>query len=119
MGAACGLAARAPADAVRGRELEEETGIGGGDVSGVAVAAVPPANNIMAGGKHTVSVFVACAVPAAVAASKVRVCEPDKCDGWEWHAPDSAPSPRFPSLDHLLASGTLPGVMASTAAAGK
>lgn len=37
-------------------------------------------------------------------------CEPDKCDGWEWHHFDRLPEPLFAPLASIVARGWTPEV---------
>lgn len=82
------------------REVAEETGLA------VTVIGLGPYTNdvFAANGKHYVTLF-------AVAQSHVGhpvVMEPDKCAEWHWCDWEALPTPRFLSIDHLVATGYRP-----------
>lgn len=51
--------------------------------------------------RHYVTLFVIAEAPVGDAV----VCEPGKCECWEWFPWDALPSPRFLPIDNLLALG--------------
>ena len=85
------------------REVEEETGLGGGDVAAEGCEVLPfVSNNVDMDGVHSVTVFVRA---TAVGAPTAEVREPHKCFEWRWHAAaDPLPEPVFPPLAALVAS---------------
>jgi ADP-ribose pyrophosphatase YjhB (NUDIX family) len=109
------------------RELEEETGLGPGQVYAAGAAALPlVSNNVMDGGVHSVTVFVRVPLGAPPdradgggrsagddteagargAAPAPRIMEPQKCDEWRWHdLRNPLPTPLFPPLAYLQATG--------------
>ena len=40
---------------------------------------------------------------ANVAQGEPRLCEPDKCEGWDWYAPQSLPEPHFEASRRAIA----------------
>lgn len=53
-------------------------------------------------GKHYITIFMRCDVPAGTAAVNT---EPDKCDGWFWVKWPEVPEPAFMPLQQLKHSG--------------
>lgn len=85
------------------REALEETGL---DVQ--VVARGPYSNNIFpAEGKHYVTLFVVARAPTG----SPMVREPAKCLGWSWFRWSELPSPLFPPLASLYASGFVPKII--------
>ncbi|MBI4437621.1 NUDIX domain-containing protein [Candidatus Uhrbacteria bacterium] len=82
------------------RETREEVGI---EIQNVRFAAVVN-DPIPAWGTHYITIFMR----ADWASGEPRVCEPDKCSGWEWFAWEALPSPRFSPVDLLLRQGYHP-----------
>ncbi|WP_406664031.1 NUDIX hydrolase [Gallaecimonas sp. GXIMD1310] len=76
------------------RELAEETGM---QLQQPRIFAVT--NDLHPDGRHYLTVFV-----TGHASGAPRLLEPKKCSGWQWLQPDQLPSPRFLSLNNLLAS---------------
>ena len=82
------------------REVLEETGL---DIQ--VVACGPYTNNMFPEeGKHYVTLFVI--AHAQTGAPRVR--EPSKCSAWRWFRWSELPSPLFPPLISLHASGFVP-----------
>ena len=76
------------------RELAEETGLQAGLFTYRATT-----NDLLPNEeKHYVNIFLA----AEDVRGEPMVCEPDKCESWEWFAVDKLPSPLFEPLDDLL-----------------
>lgn len=81
-----------PIDCLR-RETEEEAGIGIKDVEFVGIT-----NDIfLEEGRHYVTLFYR----AHLASGAPRVCEPEKCDAWEWWPWEALPENLFLPLRHL------------------
>jgi len=106
------------------RELEEETGLGAGQVYARGAAVVPVvANNVMDAGVHSVTVFVRVPLGAAPddaggGAPAPRIMEPDKCLKWRWcELSQPLPTPLFPPLAELEASAYWREHVATPAAA--
>ena len=79
------------------RETREEAGI---EITNLRFAYTT--NDCMhSDDKHYVTIFML----ADHASGEPRICEPDKCEGWEWHDWDEMPSPRFLPIDNLIDSG--------------
>jgi 8-oxo-dGTP diphosphatase len=69
------------------REVLEETGLVIDNVQPLTFANNPfPENN-----KHYITMFFV----AQVTGGELKNCEPEKCEGWEWHSLDNLPSPLF------------------------
>lgn len=82
------------------REVAEETGL-----AVTAIELGPYTNDVFAAnGKHYVTLF---AVAQSHAGDPIAL-EPDKCADWQWCQWDALPTPRFLSIDHLLATGYRP-----------
>lgn len=82
------------------REVREEAGTEINDVRFLYAT-----NDVMyADGKHYVTIFMV----ADLISGEPRVCEPDKCLGWEWAEWDDMPEPRFLPIDNLLDAGISP-----------
>jgi 8-oxo-dGTP diphosphatase len=82
------------------REVEEETGLRVS--SGFRLVHV--SNDMMReDGKHYITLFM---LGVYDGAAEPRVCEPDKCEGWQWveWGERGIPQPRFIPLDNILAS---------------
>lgn len=77
-----------------GRETMEEAGI---TITNIRHAAFT--NDIFPGhDMHYITLYLV----ADYAGGEVRLREPDKCAGWEWHAWDKLPRPLFQGIEHLL-----------------
>ena len=82
------------------RELLEETGL-----HALALQPGPCTSDVFEReGRHFVTVFVVATTDEAEA----RVCEPDKCDGWQWCDWSALPTPLFQPLHSLWSSGYRP-----------
>lgn len=81
-----------PMDCAR-REAREECGI---EIANLRLAGVT--NDVFESGKHYVTLFVSC----TQAQGKVRNCEPEKLERWEWHPLDDLPRPLFNPIEALL-----------------
>lgn len=82
------------------REAREEAGLEIADVSFAAAT-----NDIMpADGKHYITIYML----ARRHAGEVLLCEPDRCERWEWRMWDDLPQPLFIPLQNLLRSGYRP-----------
>ncbi len=90
------------------REVAEETGLVVADVRHLGFTA----NVFSEVDRHYVTLFVQA---TAADSAQVENLEPDKCEGWEWHAWDALPEPLFPPLRSLAEQGVRPvtGVSAS------
>ncbi|HAB98411.1 MAG TPA: DNA mismatch repair protein MutT [Parachlamydiales bacterium] len=82
------------------RELLEETGL-----KALSWRLGPWVNDVMEQTKHYVTLFVF----VDEVEGDVQLLEPDKCEGWQWFAPHSIPSPLFPSVQSLMKKVTLEG----------
>jgi 8-oxo-dGTP diphosphatase len=82
------------------RELAEETGL----VAGGFTAAAYTNDVFAAEHRHYVTLFVL----AAQVLGEPRVCEPDKCGGWQWFDWDALPAPLFAPVRSLQRSGWRP-----------
>ncbi|MCI2419406.1 NUDIX domain-containing protein [Saccharopolyspora sp. K220] len=81
------------------RELAEETGL-------VATAVTPigwTSDVFAAEGLHFVTLH-----HLVIASGEPTVQEPDKLEGWSWHAWDALPSPLFGPVQALIADGWRP-----------
>lgn len=82
------------------REVAEETGL---QIEKIRHAAFT--NDIFEDeGRHYATLFVT----AVWAGGEPRVMEPEKCHEWQWVEWGEWPSPRFLSLDNLIAQGYCP-----------
>jgi 8-oxo-dGTP diphosphatase len=71
----------------------------------------PYTNDVMPSeGRHYVTVFVV----ARSTRGTPEVREPDKCDGWSWHAWSDLPGNLFQPLRTLVAQGYAPRAVDST-----
>jgi len=85
------------------RELEEETGM---FVDPRYVRRGPYTNDVFEEArKHYVTIFVTCHIKEGVCP---RVCEPDKCERWEWFSWDEMPENLFLPIVHLREEGYTP-----------
>ncbi|MCU5775531.1 NUDIX hydrolase [Erwiniaceae bacterium BAC15a-03b] len=76
------------------REVLEETGL-----QLATIERGPVTNDIFADEqKHYITLFALAYAPAG----EPRLCEPDKCSGWQWFAVDALPAPLFLPLQNLL-----------------
>ena len=57
-------------------------------------------------GKHYITIFVV----ADYASGEVRVCEPEKCERWDWFSWDNLPEPLALPVEQLLKKGYSPFV---------
>ncbi|HYW51672.1 MAG TPA: NUDIX domain-containing protein [Gemmatimonadaceae bacterium] len=91
------------------RELLEE--------AGMTLQAVRPAaftvDNFVEHDRHYVTLFV----EADGVSGTERNCEPDRCDGWEWHDWHALPTPLFGPLASLVAQGHVPAGVPAAAPA--
>ena len=79
------------------REVMEETGL---KIKNTVF--VQTTNDIMQKDrKHYITIYM----KADFVSGEAKVCEPDKCEGWEWREWDDLPSPRFIPLENLLKFG--------------
>ncbi len=85
-------------EACAARETMEEAGLVLRDIRHAAFT-----SDVIDGTKHYVTLFL-----TAHATGEPRVCEPDKCERWEWHTWDDLPQPLFPSLQTLKETGFRP-----------
>ena len=82
------------------RETEEETGI---RIKNIRKATYT--NDIFADeNKHYVTLFVL----ADHDSGEVRICEPEKCEKWEWFEWANLPSPLFIPVENLVKEGFRP-----------
>lgn len=82
------------------REVMEEVGIEIGNVRFGSAT-----NDIfLEEGKHYITIFMV----ADYISGEVTVCEPDKCESWEWFDFDNLPSPLVLWLQNLLKTGFNP-----------
>ena len=82
------------------REVYEETGLEIGDI-----AAAPYTSDVFATeGKHYITLFVVARSDAGAPERR----EPEKCAGWVWCRWAELPSPLFPPLATLRATGFVP-----------
>ncbi len=77
------------------RETKEETGL---DVSDFELISVSNELRYMDLGKH----YVVLGVRANTVKGEPRICEPDKCERWEWFSLDSLPSPILESTEQMI-----------------
>lgn len=85
------------------REAREETGLEVADISFAAAT-----NDIMPlDRKHYITIYML----ARHRAGEARVCEPDRCERWEWCDWDDLPQPLFIPLQNLLRSGYRPSLL--------
>lgn len=82
------------------RETMEEAGI---EIQNVRFAGVVD-NHQPDWNTHYITIFMR----ADYASGEVRICEPDKCSGWEWFAWETLPSPRFAPVETFLRQGYHP-----------
>lgn len=83
------------------RELREETGL-----AASSIELGPYTNDVFAeAGEHYLTIFV---VARGVDGAPKNL-EPEKCDGWAWHAWDQFPQPLFTPLLNLRRIGWRPG----------
>lgn len=76
------------------RELNEETGL-----SSVSLKQGPWVENVMIDeDKHYITIFVF----IDQFEGEPNLCEPDKCEGWEWFPIDSLPDPLFSPIPSLF-----------------
>lgn len=76
------------------REVREETGL---TLDSVRLG--PYTNDIfLQEQRHYITLFAI----AHSASGEPQLCEPDKCSGWQWFAPDALPGPLFIPLQNLL-----------------
>lgn len=82
------------------RETEEETGI---KIKNIRKATYT--NDIFSEeSKHYVTLFVL----ADYDSGEVRICEPEKCEKWEWFDWNNLPSPLFVPVENLVKEGFRP-----------
>jgi len=80
------------------REVMEETGLTLTNIRFVAVT-----NDIFENEeKHYVTLFMAGDLDNA---QNAKLMEPNKCESWDWYAPDNLPKPTFLSLQDLMKQG--------------
>jgi 8-oxo-dGTP diphosphatase len=78
------------------REVLEETGMEVGNCHFIGAT-----NDVMATeGKHYVTLFMA----ARSVEGSPRLCEPDKCERWQWFPWDALPKPLFAPLENLIST---------------
>lgn len=79
------------------REVKEETGL---EIENIRPGSFT--NDLFSQeGKHYVTLFMLADCPRGEPA----ICEPEKCEIWEWFPADALPRPLFLPLENLLASG--------------
>lgn len=86
------------------REVAEETGLQ------ISTPVVVGLSNDLQTCRETGRHYVSIALLANVAQGEPRLCEPDKCEGWDWYAPQSLPEPHFEASRRAIAcwlSGSL------------
>jgi 8-oxo-dGTP diphosphatase len=82
------------------RETEEETGIA---IKNIRQGTFT--NDVFEKeGKHYITLFML----AEHASGVPEVCEPEKCERWEWFAWDKLPSPLFLPIQNLIKQGYKP-----------
>ncbi|TAL50512.1 NUDIX domain-containing protein [Patescibacteria group bacterium] len=82
------------------RETREEVGI---EIQNIRLAGV--VNNYQPDwGTHYITIFMR----ADYASGDPRVCEPEKCSGWEWFTWENLPTPLFAPVQSLLVQGYHP-----------
>lgn len=82
------------------REVEEETSL---VIKDISVAYVT--NDVFHGEeKHYITVFM----KANHISGEPENREPNRCEGWEWHAWDALPTPHFIPFENLLTSEYMP-----------
>lgn len=74
------------------REAFEETGVEIKNIQHLATT-----NDVFEEGKHYITIFMV----SDYKSGEVRVCEPDKCEGWEWVEWESMPRPVFLPIENL------------------
>jgi 8-oxo-dGTP diphosphatase len=90
------------------RELLEETGLRAGEDSRI----IGVTNDIFAEeGLHYVTIFLA----VNDQGDDAVVCEPEKCERWDWFPYDQLPSPLFGPTVQLATSGALTTLISNAA----
>lgn len=75
------------------RELLEETGL-----KAISTTPGPWINDLIDGNKH----YITLVVFVNAFEGKLKLLEPQKCEGWHWFDPTSLPEPLFPPITSLI-----------------
>lgn len=85
-------------EAAARREVREETGL---EITGLRLLAV--GNYLFTrddGLRHYIDVDFVCEAPEGEA----QLCEPEKCEGWDWYDPAALPAPLFIVTQRMIES---------------